>query len=491
MRFFSDSNLFRIYPAVIVLMLTVCFNASSQVISGETKSIKIRSTEVKRVPENKPPLEANAVFSDQNKTGILEADENGIIEVEIRNNGIKTAYDVKVSCTEPERQTKGLTLSSPVSAGDILSGESRKVSLALSADSQIGNQEIRLLITVTDRTGNRAEPVTLGIRSRPVYAPVLMGWISPAVRDTTVFQKDINIQLKISSTTAVRQVSLLNNSIVQVISYSLTKPGQYYSLTYNQQLTPGNNLIEITVENEDQQMAKESLNVFYIQEKRLALIIGNADYVYGGQLSNPVNDARAMENILNRVGFDVMKYENLNQKDMKKAIDNFGVKLSGYDVGLFYYAGHGIQSDGYNYLIPVEAQLLSYEDIEYDCVRADRILSKMEYAATDVNILILDACRNNPFERQWNRAATGKGLAFMDAPSGSMIAYATSPGRTAADGSGKNGLYTSALLKYIQQGGLQIEEVFKNVRKDVESISGGSQIPWESTSLKGQFYFKR
>jgi uncharacterized caspase-like protein len=118
-------------------------------------------------------------------------------------------------------------------------------------------------------------------------------------------------------------------------------------------------------------------------------------------------------------------------------------------------------------------------------------MSKMEYAATDVNIIILDACRNNPFERQWNRAAAGKGLAYMDAPSGSMIAYATSPGRTAADGSGKNGLYTSILLKYIQQKGLQIEEVFKNVRRDVESQSGGSQVPWEMTSLKGQFYFRR
>jgi len=115
----------------------------------------------------------------------------------------------------------------------------------------------------------------------------------------------------------------------------------------------------------------------------------------------------------------------------------------------------------------------------------------MEYASTDVNVLILDACRDNPFERKWNRAAAGKGLAFMDAPSGSLVAYATSPGRTAADGAGKNGLYTEALLKYIQKRGLQIEEVFKNVRREVESKSGGKQTPWESTSLKGYFYFKK
>ena len=249
----------------------------------------------------------------------------------------------------------------------------------------------------------------------------------------------------------------------------------------------------MTVENEDNSTIEDIRKVYFQSEKRLALVIGNADYIYGGTLPNPVNDARSMSEALQKVGFDVLKFENLNQKDMKKAIDDFGTQLYNYDIGLFYYAGHGIQSGGFNYLIPVESQLVAYADVEYDCVRADRILRKMEYAKTDVNVLILDACRDNPFERKWSRAAAGKGLAFMDAPSGSLIAYATSPGRTAADGygAGKNGLYTEALLKYIQQSGLQIEEVFKNVRREVETKSAGNQTPWESTSLKGYFYFKR
>jgi uncharacterized caspase-like protein len=174
---------------------------------------------------------------------------------------------------------------------------------------------------------------------------------------------------------------------------------------------------------------------------------------------------------------------------MKKAMDEFGEKLKGYDVGLFFYAGHGIQSKGYNYLIPVDANLKSEAQVEYDCVQADRILALMEASGTKVNIIILDACRNNPFERSWTRSASGRGLAFMSAPRGSLIAYATAPGSTASDGSGKNGLYTSAILESIKIPNLNILQIFQNVRSLVSDQSQGQQIPWESTSLTGDFYF--
>ncbi|MDM8537700.1 caspase family protein, partial [Desulfobacterales bacterium HSG17] len=223
--------------------------------------------------------------------------------------------------------------------------------------------------------------------------------------------------------------------------------------------------------------------------KRLALVIGNANYVYGGKLSNPVNDARSIESTLRRLNFTVIKYENCNQKAMKKAIDDFGEKLINKNTALFFYAGHGVQVSGNNYLVPIEAKLKNENDVEYDCVRADRILSKMERAGSKTNIVILDACRDNPFERSWQRSARGRGLAFMSAPSGSLIAYATSPGETASDGSGLNGLYTSALLKYIITPNLKIEEIFKKVRETVIRESNNMQIPWESTSLIGNFYF--
>jgi hypothetical protein len=223
-------------------------------------------------------------------------------------------------------------------------------------------------------------------------------------------------------------------------------------------------------------------------QKRLALLIGNGQY-QNSILANPENDAREMKSILLQYGFDVLEYENLSQSQMKMAMDEFGDKLKNYDVGLFFYAGHGIQSKGYNYLIPVDANIKSEEQVEYDCVQADRILALMESSGTDVNIIILDACRNNPFERSWTRSANGKGLAFMNAPKGSLIAYATAPGSTASDGSGRNGLYTSALLESIRIPDINILQVFQNVRVIVSDKSGGQQIPWESTSLTGDFIF--
>jgi hypothetical protein len=222
--------------------------------------------------------------------------------------------------------------------------------------------------------------------------------------------------------------------------------------------------------------------------KRLALVIGNGTYP-NAFLANPENDAHEIKNILLQYGFDVLEYENLSQTRMKMAMDEFGDKLKNYDVGLFFYAGHGIQSKGYNYLIPTDANIKSEEQVEYDCVQADRILALMESSGSDVNIIILDACRNNPFERSWTRSATGKGLAFMNAPKGSLIAYATAPGSTASDGSGKNGLYTSALLESIRIPNINILQVFQNVRVIVSEKSGGRQIPWESTSLTGDFIF--
>jgi WD40 repeat protein len=222
--------------------------------------------------------------------------------------------------------------------------------------------------------------------------------------------------------------------------------------------------------------------------KRLALVIGNGNYV-GSSLANPENDARGIKIVLEQAGFEVIKYENLNQSQMKKAMDEFGEKLKNYEIGLFFYAGHGLQSKGYNYLIPVDASLRSEEQVEYDCVSADRVLALMEASGAKVNIIILDACRNNPFERSWTRAVSGKGLAFMNAPAGTVIAYATAPGNTASDGGGNNGLYTSAILETIKIPDITILQMFQKVRAIVSQKSNKQQIPWESTSLTGDFYF--
>lgn len=226
-------------------------------------------------------------------------------------------------------------------------------------------------------------------------------------------------------------------------------------------------------------------------QKKLALLIGNGAY-HDAPLTNPVNDARKMAAALKRLGFEVIVHENVGQKEMKRAIDKFGQALKGYDVGLFFYSGHGIQVNGENYLMPVDANPASENDVEYDCVNAGRILGKMEDAENKTNIIILDACRNNPFERSWTRSAKGKGLAFMNAPSGSLIAYATSPGNVAFDMSeSSNSPYTAALLQHIETPNITISEMFQRVRSVVMKETNNEQTPWEATSLTGNFYFNQ
>jgi len=221
-------------------------------------------------------------------------------------------------------------------------------------------------------------------------------------------------------------------------------------------------------------------------EKRVALVIGNSAYTTT-PLKNPVNDARDMAQSLAALGFEVIHRENLNQNDMKRSIRAFGEKIRGGGIGLFYYAGHGVQVSGINYLIPVDAKIEGEEEVEYECVDAGFVLAQMENARNRMNIMILDACRNNPFARNFRSAS--RGLAQMDAPSGTLIAYSTAPGSVASDGNARNGIYTQELLKFIRTSNLSIEEVFKRVRISVRNLTQSKQTPWESSSLTGDFYF--
>jgi TonB family protein len=220
--------------------------------------------------------------------------------------------------------------------------------------------------------------------------------------------------------------------------------------------------------------------------KRLALVIGNSAYP-NAPLKNPVNDAQDIAATLRALGFEVISRENVNQNDMKRAIREFGEKIRGASVGLFYYAGHGVQVNGENYLVPVDAKIESEQEVEYECVKAGFVLAQLDAARNSMNIVILDACRNNPFARSFR--SESKGLAQMDAPSGTLIAYATAPGSVASDGTGRNGLYTQELLKQMRTSGLGIEDVFKRVRISVRAATQQKQTPWESSSLVGDFYF--
>jgi carboxyl-terminal processing protease len=229
-------------------------------------------------------------------------------------------------------------------------------------------------------------------------------------------------------------------------------------------------------------------------EPRVALVIGNSNYGGGiGKLPNPANDAALMSTALQQTGFDVIKVVDADQKKMKRAIVEFGEKLANAGpkaTGLFYYAGHGIQVKGLNYLIPVDAHIEREADVGIESITADDVMEQMEFAANAVNIIILDACRNNPVSRSMRSATRGLAPMQSDSVRGTFIAYSTAPGQTAADGTGSNSPYSQALAKAIVQPGVGIEEVFRDVRGQVMQATEEKQIPWDSSSLTAPFYFR-
>jgi uncharacterized caspase-like protein len=220
---------------------------------------------------------------------------------------------------------------------------------------------------------------------------------------------------------------------------------------------------------------------------RFALVIGNTKYPEA-PLKNPGNDARGIAGELQKLGFQVSLKLDARRNEMIEAIRAFGAELGKKKgIGMFYYAGHGAQLAWKNYLIPVDAVIEKIEDMQAKTVELNSLLEGLVKAQNPMNVIILDACRDNPFGSK--AQAQQKGLSQFDAPPGSLLAYATSPGNTAADGDGANGLYTENLLRELLVPEAKIEDVFKRVRLNVRRKSAGQQIPWESTSLEDDFYF--
>lgn len=211
-------------------------------------------------------------------------------------------------------------------------------------------------------------------------------------------------------------------------------------------------------------------------EQRLALLIGNSAYK-SSPLLNPVNDVRLMEGALKEAGFTVVKAENASIREMRRLVRDFGDKLrASGGVGLFYFAGHGVQVRGDNFLVSTDSDIRNEDEVPDDSINANVILEKMQGAGNRMNLIILDACRNNPFAVKSRSASSG--LATMNAPSGSLVAYSTAPGSVASDGTRNHGLYTEHLARVIRQSGLPVEEVFKQVRAAVRKESNNhSRLP--------------
>jgi len=232
----------------------------------------------------------------------------------------------------------------------------------------------------------------------------------------------------------------------------------------------------------------------YKDEKRYALVIGNSNYNKEiGTLKNPLNDATDVATELRKSNFEVQLVTNATYVQMREAMRKFHEKLTAgpvdKTVGLFYYAGHGVAYQDENYLVPIDADVKFEDDITRMCFPVQRmVLANMERSNSRMNIVILDACRNNPFPA--TSRSVSSGLSEMKRARGSFIAYATAPGSVASDGTGRNGLYTQELLKALRKPGLTIEQVFKEVRMNVMRLSGDKQYTWDSSNIIGEFYFK-
>jgi uncharacterized caspase-like protein len=222
-----------------------------------------------------------------------------------------------------------------------------------------------------------------------------------------------------------------------------------------------------------------------VGERRIALVIGNSAYTVG-PLKNPTNDAEDMAAKLSALGFAVEKAVNADKQQMKALVRAFGVKARTSHIALFFFAGHGMQVKGRNFLIPIGATINNEADVEEEAIDANFVLAQLEDNGQCTNIVLLDACRNNPLGRSFR--AEQKGLASMDAPSGSLIGYATQPGNVASDGAGRNGVYTGELLNQLGLAGLSLMDMMIRTRNGVMGKTGKQQVPWEAVSLTGNVY---
>lgn len=226
-------------------------------------------------------------------------------------------------------------------------------------------------------------------------------------------------------------------------------------------------------------------------QNKMALVIGNSKYTQLPTLMNPANDAKLLGENLQQLGFTVTSITDQTQVQMKSAIAQFtqSVTVAGSDtIAMLYYAGHGVQIDGTNYLIPVDANVQTAGDVVLGAVSASDLLKTLELASAKVNVLVLDACRDNPFKS--NTRGVSRGLARVEAPAGSIVAYATAPGQVASDGNGGNSPYAEALAKNLATPGLALESVFRQVRIEVSEKTTGAQVPWEETSLTQEVVLK-
>jgi hypothetical protein len=376
--------------------------------------------------------------------------------------------------------------------GEILPSAEQDNTFVVEKTINFGPGQNNVYIVATNSDG--AVKSELRYFTNPSAVVPVVQWANPENENTIVNKENLPISACIKSPTELKSVKLLVNGNIQSED-NVFQVSTVGDCNYNWQsslvLKEGDNNIYIIATNIAGSTTSEKRLIKLepsLGERRLALVFGNSQYKNSASLKNPVNDANLMEGTLKELNFDVIKHLNASKNEMMNAIKEFNEKLPYYNVALFYYAGHGNQVEGKNYLIPVDANLEKETDCKFEAVAVDFIVEEFEKYQENTNIVILDACRNNPF-KGWARGGE-QGFKAMSFTSGTIIAFATSEGATAADGKGANGLFTEELVKQMAVP-QSVLNVFMNTRVQVRKMSNNQQIPTEWNKLNGDFFFKK
>jgi len=375
---------------------------------------------------------------------------------------------------------------------DVKSSPNETESYQIEKNINFGPGDNNIYLVATNSEGSTKSE--LRFFTNPSAVVPVITWSNPATTPASVNVESINIEASIKSPTDLKSIKIIVNGETQTednVFLASSSDKSVYNYQTSVILKKGENSIYINATNiagskrSDQRVIKYEVA---LAEKRLALVFGNSEYKKGASLKNPVNDANLMEGTLKELGFDVIKRLDAGKNEMMAAIKEFTEKLPNYNIALFYYAGHGNQVDGRNFLIPTDALLEKPIDCKFEAIAVDFIVDEFERYPDNTNIVILDACRNNPYA-SWARGGD-IGFRQITFSSGTIIAFATSEGATAADGKGANGLYTEELVKQmtIPQS---LHNVFLNTRNQVRKLSNNQQVPMEWDKLNSDFYLKK
>jgi len=479
------------YTGLYILMILCCVcgrDASAQVIKAEPRSIHINNT-----PEI---VIEKATLLDENNNNEVDAGERCFLEIVIRNAGNGVARLVNIFTTLDSETVNGFSMSHAIYAGNLIEGKEYTFKLRLFPQISMKDGFADIRLKAYEAGGFNSEPLFARLTLRSRNQSIAVGWINPIERNITVYDPEIGVKACIVSDRPIDEIRVFMNGEIHDTGSDMElfeSESCDYEFDAGLTLREGVNRIYLELDNGRESVSSDTLSVTYDKvrmEHRQALVIGNGAYEVD-PLRNPPNDARDMAATLRELKFDVIELINGDRQQMRDSIRKFNEQLVQYKgVGLFYYAGHGAQVDGENFLIPVRYDIQHDEEVEDEAIRVNTVLTYMQNSGTRMNIIILDACRNNPWASS-DRSAT-RGLAQIYAEgSGSLIAYSTAPGSVASDGDGENGLYTQELLEAMQTPGLEIGLIFRRVLTNVKKISNGEQIPWTSASIEGEFYFKK